>query len=388
MLQVLDAPAASTSRHFTNHVSYADNRRSRWRQSSPYPIVRQRPRSPSMQVGDKQSQSTLIPAVFSGVASKAVAQPLRRTSLCSNSPRGNPRDLPPATHESNTERGHNPKRSDPVCDFPTASYKWNPFGVSRTHAMYVNYSKTTTPAPSLSFTTRRSPSVASDASPSLPTLRLPPLQSPSSGNPSISRPIQSRNSQERQELNLDLRKLEIKPDEVSSERGKTPSSSRGARSDSRGSSVASPGSSTSPLPSGESGWIKHARPAEAGQYMCIWKEDGDPGSGPCGYSSKKHLVKRHIESKHLNIRRLVCHVCGKGFSQKSNFQTHMNTHTGDAPHKCSYCDKSFGDPARRHRHMKADHGHVSSRRKRQGESGEASPHDELYYSPEEEESDY
>lgn len=57
--------------------------------------------------------------------------------------------------------------------------------------------------------------------------------------------------------------------------------------------------------------------------------------------------------------------------------------TGDAPHKCHYCDEHFKDPARRHRHMIAVHKHRSSRTKkgrididvRAGSSGEASEHD-------------
>lgn len=34
--------------------------------------------------------------------------------------------------------------------------------------------------------------------------------------------------------------------------------------------------------------------------------------------------------------------------------------TGNKPHKCSYdgCEVAFGDPAHKHRHMKAAHGHV------------------------------
>lgn len=135
------------------------------------------------------------------------------------------------------------------------------------------------------------------------TYRLPPLQYSASGNSSASRPrpIQSRGSQEHQELNLELHKLDIRPDESPSERGKTPSS-WGARSDSRGSSVASPASSITPLPSADSGWINHARPVESGQYMCVWKDEDDPEPAICGYVSKKHLVKRHVESKHMNIR--------------------------------------------------------------------------------------
>ncbi|CCL99421.1 uncharacterized protein FIBRA_01439 [Fibroporia radiculosa] len=72
------------------------------------------------------------------------------------------------------------------------------------------------------------------------------------------------------------------------------------------------------------------------------------------------------ESASSSSRPCVCHICGKGFSQKSNLETHLNTHTGEAPHKCPYpgCEEFFKDPARRHRHMKAVHHHVSSRSKK------------------------
>ena len=39
------------------------------------------------------------------------------------------------------------------------------------------------------------------------------------------------------------------------------------------------------------------------QYACTWVDAKDSVHGkPCGYTSKKHLVKRHIESKHLQIK--------------------------------------------------------------------------------------
>ena len=45
--------------------------------------------------------------------------------------------------------------------------------------------------------------------------------------------------------------------------------------------------------------------------------------------------------------------------------------TGAAPHKCQYpgCEQTFGDPARRHRHMKAMHNHVPSKRRTQSDGG-------------------
>lgn len=99
-------------------------------------------------------------------------------------------------------------------------------------------------------------------------------------------------------------------------------------------------------------WTRFAKPLEGGgssaQYACTWVDPKDDIlERPCGYISKKHLVKRHIESKHLQIkyvlgtfgitpwiartdtvvglRPITCEVCGKGFSQRTNYSTHMNT---------------------------------------------------------------
>lgn len=54
-------------------------------------------------------------------------------------------------------------------------------------------------------------------------------------------------------------------------------------------------------------WMKHAQALEGGgssaQYCCTWVDSNDAIlSKACGYTSKKHLVKRHIESKHLQIK--------------------------------------------------------------------------------------
>ncbi|KAH9951685.1 hypothetical protein B0H21DRAFT_717088 [Amylocystis lapponica] len=117
-------------------------------------------------------------------------------------------------------------------------------------------------------------------------------------------------------------------------------------------------------------WQQYAQPPHGSDttfYSCSWpNRDADGRIIPCGYSSKRHLVKRHIESKHLQFRPCKCphEGCDKSFSQKSNLETHMNTHTGAAPHGCLYCDQHFSDPARRHRHMQRKHGHVSSRTKK------------------------
>ena len=56
-------------------------------------------------------------------------------------------------------------------------------------------------------------------------------------------------------------------------------------------------------------WMNYARPiatkaSTGGQdYLCIWENVARDGTKtPCKYTSKKHLVKRHIESKHMGLR--------------------------------------------------------------------------------------
>lgn len=49
-------------------------------------------------------------------------------------------------------------------------------------------------------------------------------------------------------------------------------------------------------------WLKHAEKAKDGPnplWCCIWETKDNGGRTICGYSSKTHLVKRHIENTHL-----------------------------------------------------------------------------------------
>ncbi|KAI0036716.1 hypothetical protein K488DRAFT_40435 [Vararia minispora EC-137] len=48
----------------------------------------------------------------------------------------------------------------------------------------------------------------------------------------------------------------------------------------------------------------------------------------------------------------MCSWCKKTFTQKSNVGgCHINTHTGEAPHKCQWCGDRFKDPSKRHKHQ-------------------------------------
>ncbi|KAI0254748.1 hypothetical protein BJV78DRAFT_1182705 [Lactifluus subvellereus] len=76
-------------------------------------------------------------------------------------------------------------------------------------------------------------------------------------------------------------------------------------------------------------WLKHVEQCPDGSrapWRCTWQtmKNGSPVS--CDYSSKKHLVKRHIEATHLCIKRFQCTWCQKTFTQRSNVAgCHLNT---------------------------------------------------------------
>ncbi|KAJ6485008.1 hypothetical protein C8R47DRAFT_543191 [Mycena vitilis] len=122
---------------------------------------------------------------------------------------------------------------------------------------------------------------------------------------------------------------------------------------------------TQPPPAAAPEWESHAvqirNPEGRGvAYQCTWMTS----EGPCHYWSKKQLVKRHVETTHLKFKPFVCDICSKAFPQKTSLEIHRHGHTGDTPHQCNYCSKSFKDPARRHRHHVEVHGYIPKQGKR------------------------
>jgi len=108
-------------------------------------------------------------------------------------------------------------------------------------------------------------------------------------------------------------------------------------------------------------WLKHVEQCPDGSkapWRCTWQTMKNGSPMPCDYSSKKHLVKRHIEATHLCIKRFQCTWCEKTFTQRSNVAgCHLNTHTGASPHGCDFCGERFKDPSKRHKHMLRIHGY-------------------------------
>src|SRR6202012_1065341 len=54
-------------------------------------------------------------------------------------------------------------------------------------------------------------------------------------------------------------------------------------------------------------WLEHVVELSdrSGKWCCTWNtmRNGEPAT--CGYTAKKHLVKRHIEATHMNIKSVL-----------------------------------------------------------------------------------
>ena len=50
-------------------------------------------------------------------------------------------------------------------------------------------------------------------------------------------------------------------------------------------------------------WLKFAKSRQGSDgstiFKCLWSEEDEKA---CGYFGKRHLVKRHVETRHLQIR--------------------------------------------------------------------------------------
>ncbi|GIX92913.1 hypothetical protein CDAR_594891 [Caerostris darwini] len=68
-------------------------------------------------------------------------------------------------------------------------------------------------------------------------------------------------------------------------------------------------------------------------------------SGPAMY--KTMPLKLHD----LAIQVHRCPACSYVAASRSILKTHMNTHTGERPHKCVFCQKSFSQSGNMYRHV-------------------------------------
>ncbi|KAJ8515337.1 hypothetical protein ONZ45_g7215 [Pleurotus djamor] len=96
------------------------------------------------------------------------------------------------------------------------------------------------------------------------------------------------------------------------------------------------------------------------RHPSILHMPSEPQTYHCNHCSKPFTRKgdfnRHM-AIHNGVRPHVCSHCGKAFSQRSGLTTHLNTHTGEKPFTCKIpsCNRSFGDPSSRTRHLHEVH---------------------------------
>jgi len=86
----------------------------------------------------------------------------------------------------------------------------------------------------------------------------------------------------------------------------------------------------------------------------------------CGISVKSKALRRHKMSKHTaqDQKPFYCQPCDKGFVTKALFSDHMNIHTGERPHTCYFCERTFKSHANRHLHMKDAHNELYEEKKK------------------------
>ena len=68
----------------------------------------------------------------------------------------------------------------------------------------------------------------------------------------------------------------------------------------------------------------------------------------------RYNLRRHIEARHLGIKKFSCDICGLRLASKQTKEEHMYTHTGEKPYKCTVpdCQKDFRQSSQLSNHMK------------------------------------
>jgi len=78
-----------------------------------------------------------------------------------------------------------------------------------------------------------------------------------------------------------------------------------------------------------------------------------PTCGKTFYSKK--VMNVHMRKVHLKDFRYSCSECDYKTDDRTVFDIHLRTHTGEKPNKCQYCEKSFNDPSSLIYHTKLAH---------------------------------
>lgn len=85
------------------------------------------------------------------------------------------------------------------------------------------------------------------------------------------------------------------------------------------------------------------------------------GDIECGYGATPKLMRRHVQTTHMHIKRYRCDVCDQAFSQGALLHSHKaSKHAQIRPYKCPFegCDKAYVDSPTLLRHKKINHNYV------------------------------
>lgn len=95
---------------------------------------------------------------------------------------------------------------------------------------------------------------------------------------------------------------------------------------------------------------------------CTWKlGTATEGFTECGYGATPKLMRRHIQTTHMHIKRYRCEICDQAFSQGALLHSHKaSKHAQIRPYKCPFegCDKTYVDCPTLLRHKKINHNYI------------------------------
>ena len=74
-----------------------------------------------------------------------------------------------------------------------------------------------------------------------------------------------------------------------------------------------------------------------------------------GHLKRIHKVFVETKARSNDPERFKCEYCSKIFKDINHLRDHRNTHTGERPHVCKYCGKTFASRGNKYAHLRQAH---------------------------------